>query len=234
MNAIRITFALGFILTFVNMHILLLAATPFEIAPTLQWLETHFQKKAEGVFEREHLIVQTMVTGVGQTATAFQLGLFFGQSRPSWAINAGIAGTFDAQLNIGEVVQVVSERFGDLGVEEANGDFTDVAALGFAATAQYLNPQPPIPLLPACHGLSVNKVTGSAASIEKIKEKYPDAQVESMEGAAFFYACLAAGVPFTEIRSISNRVEPRNRDAWDLSGSIRNLNEVLIGILDAV
>jgi futalosine hydrolase len=55
-----------------------------------------------------------------------------------------------------------------------------------------------------------------------------------MEGAAFFYACLAAKVPFVEIRSISNRMEPRNRDAWDLPLAVRNLNEVLVGILGVV
>jgi len=58
-------------------------------------------------------------------------------------------------------------------------------------------------------------------------------QVESMEGAAFFYACLMAEVPFLEIRSISNFVEPRNRDAWDLPLAIGNLNQVLAEILGA-
>lgn len=216
------------------MHILLAAATPFEIAPTVQWLETHFQAKAEGVFERKTLVVQTLVTGVGMTATAFQLGHFFAQSRPNWAINAGIAGAFDEKLKVGDVVQVGSERFGDLGVEEADGRFTDVAELGFSAQSSISNPYAPIPQLPVCQGLTVNKVHGHADSIQKILAKYSEVQVESMEGAAFFYACLAAGIPFVEVRSISNRVEPRNRDAWDLPLAIRSLNEVLVGMLDAI
>lgn len=216
------------------MFILLCSATPFEIAPTVQWLETHFQAKAEGVFERENLIVQTLVTGVGMTATAFQLGYFFAQSQPNWVINAGIGGAFDEKLNIGDVVQIISERFGDLGVEEADGRFTDVAELGFSAQSVLSNPNEAIPQLTGCHGLTVNKVHGTAGSIQKILGKYPDVQVESMEGAAFFYACLAAKVPFVEIRSISNRMEPRNRDAWDLPLAVRNLNEVLVGILGVV
>ena len=36
-------------------------------------------------------------------------------------INAGIAGAFNRSLKIGDVVQVVSEQFGDLGVEEKDG-----------------------------------------------------------------------------------------------------------------
>lgn len=216
------------------MHILLTAATPFEIAPTVQWLDAHFQQKSEGFFERDSLVVQTLVTGVGMTATAFQLGHFFAQNRVNWAINAGIGGAFDPSLKLGEVVQIVSERFGDLGVEEADGRFTDLTELGFSSQSMLSNPTEPIPQLPVCQGLSVNKVHGSAESIQKILSKYPAVQVESMEGAAFFYACLAAGVPFVEIRSISNRVEPRNREAWDLPLAIQRLNEVLVGILSAI
>ncbi|MFN0174132.1 MAG: futalosine hydrolase [Saprospiraceae bacterium] len=216
------------------MHILLVASTPFEIAPTIAWLESNFQQKSEGVFEKKNLMVQTLVTGVGSTATAFHLGRYFAQNRPDWAINAGIGGAFDPLLNLGEVIQIATERFGDLGVEEADGRFTDVAELGFMPQSFLTNPQLPIPNLPSCNGLTVNKVHGTEASIQKIRAKYPDVQVESMEGAAFFYACLSSGVPFAEIRSISNRVEPRNRDAWDLPLAIRNLNDVLVGMLEAV
>jgi len=216
------------------MHLLLTAATPFEIAPTLAWLESNFEQKSEGLFEKEGLAVQTLVTGVGSIATAFNLGVLFAQSRTEWAINAGIAGSFDPALKIGDVVQVATERFGDLGVEEADGRFRDLAELGFSQEAILRNPQPAIPGLPVCQGLTVNKAHGSADSIQRIQEKYPEVQVESMEGAAFFYACLAAGIPFAEIRSISNRVEPRNRDAWDLPLSIRTLNEVLIGMIESL
>jgi futalosine hydrolase len=213
------------------MHILLVAATPFEIAPTLAWLEKKFQQPSEGIFKQGELVVQTLVTGVGSTATAFQLGAFFAKNRANWAINAGIAGSFDPEIGIGTVLQVISERFGDLGVEEADGRFTDVAELGFSSLSVLKNPQTSIPQLPVCQGITVNKVHGSAVSIQKILEKYPDVQVESMEGAAFFYACLAAEVPFVEIRSISNRVEPRNRDAWNLPLAIQQLNEYLIKML---
>ena len=52
-----------------------------------------------------------------------------------------------------------------------------------------------------------------------------------MEGAAFFLACLLSEVPFLEIRSISNFVEPRNREAWDLPLAIDNLNVALIELI---
>lgn len=216
------------------MHILLVSATPFEIAPTLGWLETNFEKRSDGLFTKKNLAVQVIVTGVGSTATAFHLGYFFCQNRPDWVINAGVAGTFDPALNIGDVVQVISERFGDLGIEEVDGQFVDLAELGLAPNSEFQNLGEPLPNLLTAKGLTINTVHGTANSIEKIQKKYPEVQVESMEGAAFFYACLASGIPFVEIRSISNRVEPRNRDAWDLPLAIKNLNEVLEGTLDGL
>lgn len=214
--------------------VLLTAATPFEIAPTIQWLEAEFTPHDPGVFEKNGLVIHVIVTGVGSVATAFELGKYLALNQPKWAINAGISGAFDPNLPIGTVVQVVSERFGDLGVEEKDGRFTDIHTLGFTEKARYEIPTPHLPSLPACHGLTVNKVHGSAASIEKITQQYPDVQVESMEGAAFVHACQSFEIPCAQIRSISNRVEPRNRAAWDLPLAIQSLNGVLIEVLDGL
>jgi len=223
------------------MEILLVAATPFEVAPTLSHLEQNFERDDAGVFSKKDLRIHVLITGVGMVATSFQLGHHLTRNRPDLAINVGIAGTFDRQLHLGDVLHVTSERFADLGVEEADGRFTDLFALGL------LGPDAPpyqdgalrnlkadqAGFLPSASGLTVNRVHGYAPSIAAVRERYPDVQVESMEGAAFFYACLMAEVPFLEIRSISNFVEPRNRDAWDLPLAIGNLNQVLAEILGA-
>jgi futalosine hydrolase len=88
--------------------------------------------------------------------------------------------------------------------------------------------------LPQANGISVNRVHGSARSIEQLKAKFPDAEVESMEGAAFFYACLMEQRPFLEIRSISNYVEPRNRDNWEVEKALTALNDTLIELLQSL
>jgi futalosine hydrolase len=137
------------------------------------------------------------------------------------------------------VVHVVSERFGDLGVEEADGRFTDLFELGLLESSQkpYVNGLLYNPgasesrFLPPVKGLTVHKVHGNETSIAAIRQKYPDAQVESMEGAAFFYGCLQSDVSFLEIRGISNYVEPRNREAWQLPLAIEHLNRTLIEML---
>ena len=87
--------------------------------------------------------------------------------------------------------------------------------------------------LPTATGITVNKVHGCAESIAKIKKKYP-ADIETMEGAAFFYVCLMEKVPFLALRGISNHVEPRDRAAWDIPLAIERVNEVLTGLLGSI
>lgn len=213
------------------MTILLVSATHFEILPTLQWLE-----------HQKDLPVQPLVSGVGMVATTWALTRALERHRPELVINAGIAGAYDRNLMLGAVVNVVSEQFGDLGVEEPDGSFTDIFDLGLMdrAAPPFLNGRMENPeaalskFLPTVNGLTVNKVHGSTASIDAVQKKYPAVQVESMEGAAVFFACLMAGVPFLEIRAISNYVEPRNREEWNIPLAIGNLNEVVISAIGAM
>ena len=217
------------------MKLLIVAATPFEILPLEQHLKNLFVPHGQSQFQYGRLNVTLLVTGVGLTATAFALGQTLAAQRFDLIINAGIGGAFDRSLAIGDVVQVVSEVFGDMGAEEADGSFTDAFGIGL------LGPdQPPFKnrmllneggsayeFLPKVAGISVNKVHGAAQSIVAAQQRL-GAQVESMEGAAFFYACLVANVPFLQIRAISNYVEPRNKDNWNIPLAIDRLNEVLV------
>ncbi len=57
--------------------------------------------------------------------------------------------------------------------------------------------------------------------------------VESMEGAAFMYACLIHGVPFAQVRAVSNIVERRNRAAWKLDEAIAKLGAAARQILES-
>ncbi|TNE69649.1 MAG: futalosine hydrolase [Bacteroidetes bacterium] len=222
------------------MQVLLVAATPFEIGPLTHTLEQEFQPLENGtLFERNGLWVRPAITGIGVMATAWHLALALERYRPDLVVNAGVAGAFDRSLPLGMVVQVRTERLGDLGVEEADGRFTDLFDLGLAEPDQppfiqgiLHNPEADTHnFLPAVNGLTVNRVHGQEASIAAIQQKYPQVQVETMEGAAFFYACLQAGVPFLAIRSLSNYVEPRNRDAWELGLAIESLNAVILEML---
>lgn len=223
------------------MNLLITAATPYEIAPLRQFLTENFWPHHDAHFQKDSLDVKLLITGVGMAHTAFALGQMFTHHRFDLAINAGVAGAFDRSLKLGDVVNVTSERFGDLGVEEADGHFTDVHQLGLLPADQppFQNGELHNPasadfdFLLKRKGLTVNKVHGQRESIAAILKKYK-VEVESMEGAAFFLACLSARVNFLELRSISNFVEPRNREAWDLPKAIGNLNEVLLDLVHSL
>ncbi|WP_421948319.1 futalosine hydrolase [Phaeodactylibacter xiamenensis] len=225
------------------MNILIVAATPFEIAALRAHLQSAFVQTAEHQFQKGDVKVALLITGVGLPLTGYALGRVLALEEWNLVINAGIAGSLSAKFSPGSVVQVVTERFADLGVEEADGRFTSVHEMGLIEKGQPpFDEQGRMPnqhaqefdFLPQAHGISVNRVHGSAASIEQLRQQYPDAEIESMEGAAFFYACLMEKVPFLEIRSVSNFVEPRNRDNWKVEEALSALNKTLIELLQSL
>ena len=99
------------------MHLTIVAATPFEIEPTRQFLIENFESKDQLNFTKEEQTVQILITGVGSTATAFSLGQYLSKVKTNLLINAGIAGAFSEKHRIGDVFLVERDRFGDLGVE---------------------------------------------------------------------------------------------------------------------
>jgi futalosine hydrolase len=223
------------------MKILIVAATPFEIEPLMRHLQADFERPsgAGDIFRKENHETLVLVTGVGMPMTAYCLGNVLTAHRFDLALNLGIAGCLPGTFGVGEVVQVAADRFGDLGVEERDGSFADVYDI------QLANPDLPplqggwlinpgaseLSFLPLARGITVNRVHGCAASIASLQLKYPDAQVETMESAAFFLACLLHGVRFMALRSISNLIEPRDRSRWNLPLAIANLNRIAIEVV---
>lgn len=220
------------------MKILIVAATSFEIEPLRRHL-SYWIPSGPDEFTKGSLRVKVLITGIGVTATAWALANKTAIEKPDLAINMGIAGAFDRSLSLGQVVNVSTEQFGDLGIEQADGTFADLfeASLSDANTfpvlnGQLLNPQGlQADFLPAVKGITVSKVHGNEDTIARFRAKYPEAQVESMEGAAFFYSCLMGGIPFLEIRAISNYVEKRDRANWKMRESVDNLNGVVVEML---
>ncbi len=220
------------------MHLLLVSATPFEIAPTINYFAENFEKVNENSYKLNELTVEVLVTGVGMPYTAYKLGKALAGNEYDLVINAGIAGAYKRELKIGDVVNVISEQFGDLGIEEADGTFTDLFDNQLLqkdnetfTDGKIINPDTTaFAFLPKAKGLTINKVHGFPSSIAATVHKY-DPDVESMEGAAFFLVCKEEDVKFLQLRSISNYVEKRNRANWNLPLAIENLNKVLRQIL---
>ena len=221
------------------MLITLVSATPFEIQPTFDFLSKLFEQEKNGLYTNGDIKVRVLITGVGLTLTAFQLGLYLAKESPSLLINAGVAGALNTNLKLGDVVQVVSEQFGDLGAEAADGQFLNIHELKLIdpdeapfQEGRLINEVgQKFDFLPKAKGVTVNTVHGYESSIQQFKHRIK-ADVETMEGAAVFLACLQTETSFLAIRAISNFVEPRNRDHWELGLAIKNLNAVLRQVID--
>ena len=192
---------------------LIVVATRFEILDSIPLLE-----------EKE---IPYLITGVGMTATAYALGKALTQQQDiSHVLNVGIAGSFDKNIPLGEVLAIHSDTFYELGAEDGD-KFLNIEELGFGK-GTYHNINTSIDhKLPKHEAITVNKVHGNEKTIQKVLMKYPNVKVESMEGAAVFYACEQEGMPCAQIRAISNYVERRNKGTWQIDLALKNLNNWL-------
>ena len=224
------------------MHILVVAATSPEIDPFVAGLagrpggDTRFAP-----YTRAGHDVDVLTTGVGMVATAAWCSRVLARGTYDVALNLGVCGTFDRALPPGSVVHVVTDRLPELGAED-DGAFLTIEELKLLGADEFpfqagrlMNLAPPanaaLSGLPAVHGITVNTVHGNDASIAAMTRRCAP-QIESMEGAAFMYACLIHGLPFAQVRAVSNVVEKRNRGSWKMAEAIRALGETALGILD--
>ena len=224
------------------MRILVVAATGMEIAPVV----TRLRHTSDGgpkikTYTFGDHDVDVLTTGVGMVATAAWCSHQLALTPYDLALNFGVCGSFDRALRPGNVVHVVSDRIAELGAEDQD-TFLTIQQLNLLGDdecpftgGQLLNRTPPanstLSGLPAVTGITVNTVHGRESSITAVVQRFMP-QVESMEGAAFMYSCLILGVAFAQVRSVSNVVEPRNRETWKISEAIRNLGQTALSILD--
>jgi futalosine hydrolase len=180
--------------------------------------------------------VEVLTTGVGMVATAARTARALAQTHYDLALNFGVCGSFDRALTLGRVVHIVSDRIAELGAEDDDA-FLTIDELQLPGEPVFVNPAPPdndvLRSLPTVSGITVNTVHGSERSTADVVRRFAP-QVESMEGAAFMHACLISNVPFAQVRAVSNMVEKRNRDAWNLGEAIASLGRCARAILERV
>lgn len=223
------------------MKLLFVAATPFEIGPLQAFLKSYLIPFKENQYQRGKNSCEVLVTGVGLPSTIFQLTKKILSDDFDLIINAGIAGAFKREIELGSVLQVTEDQFGDLGIEEADGSFKDLFEMELKDADDFPFQKGKLvntagagfDFLPKATAITVQKVSGATTSVEKIQKKYK-ADLESMEGAGVFYVAQQCQVPCLQIRAISNYVEARNRAAWEINLALDNLNEVLIQLVKTI
>jgi len=218
------------------MKLIIVAATEREIEPFLM----EFAYNTQGsIIKLDGVTAEVLVTGVGIANTAFAMGKRFAnlESVIDLVINVGIAGSFNPSLEIGTVLNVTQDCLAFFGAEDGESFITaDELNLVDKSEVVFENPElfqsSLIAALPTAKAISSNTGHGNVDSIERTMTIY-HADIESMEGAAFTMACTKAALPHYQIRSISNKVERRNTDNWDIPLAVINLNKTLISLVNS-
>ena len=142
-----------------------------------------------------------IITGIGILSTAINLSKAFQNKNYGAAIQMGIAGAYRSSgLNICDVVEVKSDCLIDFIPWEPNTFFSHNKKGVCAATV-----------------LNCTKTEEEGEKRGKI------AQIESMEGAAFFAVCNEFGVKATQIRAISNYAALYDKAQWKIEESLEQL-----------
>ena len=212
------------------MYILLVAATTFEIQPTIDALRL----PPTGTNPDTRLLI----TGVGAMAAAWSIMRQIGSKRPDLILQAGIAGCLTGRPS-GEVLAIGEDQFSDQGVWE-QGRFKSIFEMKLAdgnafpfTGGRLVNPYRQLLALTglsSIEGLTVNEITTYPERIRWYQQN-TTAIVESMEGGALHYVGLQEAVPFLQLRSVSNAVGVRDKTKWDIKLAINRLNEELISLL---
>jgi futalosine hydrolase len=68
--------------------------------------------------------------------------------------------------------------------------------------------------------VTISEITGTQEKADEMEKRFRGI-CENMEGAAVAQLCTLYGIPFLEIRGISNVVKQRNKKEWKLSAAVR-------------
>ncbi|WP_027175677.1 futalosine hydrolase [Desulfovibrio aminophilus] len=222
------------------MPIALVAATAKEMRGALGFLREppEVESGREKLFVLAGREIVPCVTGLGVVNAALALGRILSLPGIEGVANLGVAGAFDLRaLPLGTVCVVRQEIWPEYGLLGPHG--VDPRALGFAlgeadGTTVWdrldLHPRQAAARLdlglsglwPEAVSLTVSGVTGTPERAVELERSFR-ADVENMEGFALAYGCARVGVPFVEVRAVSNRVGSRPPVDWDLDLALSRL-----------
>ncbi len=172
-----------------------------------------------------HVVVEPV--GVGPAAAAAGTARLLTTGRYRAVISAGIAGGFPGRAPVGATVLAARSIAADLGAESPDG-FLPVEELGFGTSVLPADPALLAALAAALPDaltgdvLTLATVTGTAETAARLANRHPAAVAEAMEG--FGVAVAAIGLPFVEVRTISNPIGPRDRASWRLTEALAALS----------
>lgn len=185
--------------------------------------------------------VEVLVCGVGKTGAAVATARRLAAGDVKAVVSFGVAGAYAGRsLHVGDVVVSTRVAVLDEGLDEELADgasFRPFARSGMTVPgAEWIavdeklrtaiRPRPG-PDFRVVHG-PIGTVSVCAGSQRLHDERTRTGAIaEAMEGAAVAHAAREAGVPFLEIRGISNPCGPRDGAPFDLATAVGNATNVL-------
>src|SRR5688500_12390503 len=181
-------------------------------------------------------VVEILVCGIGKTAAAAATALRLVQGGVGAVVSFGVAGAYPAGgLAIGDVVVGTEAAVVDEGLE-SGGAFVPFSSPGMhvpaatwmcsdAALVDRLVSGPP-------HAFRVEAGRIATVSVCAGTQRLADgrgrtALAEGAEGGAVAHVCGLVGVPFAEVRGISNPCGLRDAAPFDLGLAVAHAGEVL-------
>lgn len=228
--------------------IALLAAVPEETEVIRKSLQDASQHATGGLALTEGKLAGQEVclahSGIGKAAAAAATITLLGHCQAEALCLFGCGGAYpNSGLGIGDLALADGEFFGDEGVATVTG-FQDLATMGLAMrhTGKNLYNKWPTdrklldwaksqkPDIQAGLFVTVSTCTGSTTNAIAI-EKRTRGICENMEGAAVALACHQLSTPLLEIRGISNLVEDRDTEKWDLAAGMTAAQHLVMDLL---
>lgn len=184
--------------------------------------------RVEALTGRFHAVL----CGIGKSNAAAATAIALAGRSYSGVVSIGIAGVLPgAPAALGSVVLATSSVYADEGLDDGSA-FRSCADLGFPLGPFAGNVVPADPALaallrpladyaaPVC---TVSTCSGTDAFAARVAAR-TGAVAEAMEGAAVGHVAARMGVPFAEIRVISNTTGDRARQRWDMAGAMKRLH----------
>ncbi len=190
-------------------------------------------------------------SGIGKASAAHAAGLMIRDYSPSLIVSFGIGGAYPSSgLKTGDLAVAATELYADQGVLLKDG-FHTLEAIGIPTVStgrrRYFNEFPSHKTfsrkaLQAARRVSdasaggfatVSTCTGTRKRALEIERRF-GVICENMEGAAVAQICCLYGVPFVEIRGISNIVEDRDTNKWQMKLAAENCQRAVMCFLEMV
>ena len=220
------------------MNILLLASTEEEIQGTLDYLESEWDKKSFWEYEKDSTTITTVVSGLGPMYAMYALTCHPSIKETDLILNPGIGAALSRTIDLGRVYAIEQEAFGDIGMEDSDGNFHSMHDLGWHNRNQhpfergiikpknFHNPT----YLPRATGMTVNKLPGTYEALENFERK-AHADIISLDGATIYFVAKMLNINVLSIKVASRYVEPWLKVVPHFEGSVDQLNMRTIDVL---